>query len=117
MPIGKTAREARAKGEQNQLVFADLIFPLKNYNCTRFTASLVIMDAYSRYITVYPVKTKNDINPLPKRYITWAERQCTDCKVKTLFTDGRGEFVNDEMVTWYQAHEIAHNMVLPNSPG
>ncbi|KAE9046460.1 hypothetical protein PF010_g33229 [Phytophthora fragariae] len=50
------------------------------------------MDAYTRFVTVYPVKTKHkdDVNPLIKRYINWTERQCTGCKVKTMFTDGGG---------------------------
>ena len=98
-------------------MFADLLFPPRNYNCTRFHAVLVIMDAFSRFITVYPIKTwnQNEVNPLIKRYITWAERQFTDCKIKTMFTDGGGEFVNTEMMDWYQAHGIAHNLAPPNT--
>ena len=70
----RPARKSLDRGvtERNQLVFADLSFPPRNYNCTRFHAVLVIMDAFSRFITVYPVKTKNqnEVNPLIKRYIT-----------------------------------------------
>ncbi|KAE8979132.1 hypothetical protein PR002_g24502 [Phytophthora rubi] len=115
----KTPQKMLDRGvtERNQLVFADLLFPPKNYNCTRFNAVLVVMDAYTRFVTVYPVKTKHkdDVNPLIKRYINWAERQCTGCKVKTMFTDGGGEFVNDEMTAWYQSNGITHTATPKNS--
>jgi hypothetical protein len=40
---------------RNQLVCADLLFPPSHYNCTRFKAILVIMDAHTRFLTAYPV--------------------------------------------------------------
>lgn len=73
----KTPQKVLDRGvtERNQLVFAGLLFPPKNY-CTRFSAVLVVMDTYTRFVTVYPVKTKHkdDVNPLIKRNIVWAER-------------------------------------------
>ncbi|POM67959.1 Putative retroelement [Phytophthora palmivora] len=94
--------------KRNQLVFADLLFPPSNYNCTRFSAVLVIMDAHTRFMTIYPVKTKfsKEINPLMRRYIAWVERQWPQDPVKEVFTDGGGEFDNAEMTTWYQRHGI-----------
>ncbi|KAE9234516.1 hypothetical protein PF004_g9362 [Phytophthora fragariae] len=96
--------------EKNELVFADLFFPPKNYNCTRFKAVLVIMDAHTRFLTAYPVKdkTKQECNPLIQRYIAWAERQCPGYKVRGVFTDGGGEFVNTEMEAWCQRNGIVH---------
>ena len=69
-----------------------------------------MMDALSRYITVYTVKTndKSKVNPLPKRNITWAERQCTDCKIMPIISDGCREIVDDDMMAWYQANVIDH---------
>ncbi|KAE9042306.1 hypothetical protein PR002_g3991 [Phytophthora rubi] len=96
--------------EKNELVFADLFFPPKNYNCTRFKAALVIMDAHTRFLTAYPVKdkTKQECNLLIQRYIAWAERQCPGYKVRGVFTDGGGEFVNTEMEAWCQRNDIVH---------
>ncbi|POM73839.1 Gag-pol Polyprotein, partial [Phytophthora palmivora] len=69
---------------------------------------LVIMDAHTRFMTIYPVKTKfsKEINPLMRRYIAWVERQWPQDPVKEVFTDGGGEFDNAEMTTWYQRHGI-----------
>ncbi|KAG3120667.1 hypothetical protein PI125_g1003 [Phytophthora idaei] len=107
----------RGVAQRNELVFADLLFPPKNYNCTRFKAVLVIMDAHTRFVTMYPVKdkTKEEINPLIRRYIAWAERQCPECEVRTVFSDGGGEFVNDEIMNWYQNKGITHTATPRNS--
>jgi hypothetical protein len=107
----------RGVTERNELVFADLLFPPRNYNCTRFKAVLVIMDAHTRFVTAFPVKdkTKEEVNPLIRRYVAWAERQCPGCKVRTVFSDGGGEFVNDEITNWYQSHGVIHTTTPRNS--
>ncbi|POM74276.1 LOW QUALITY PROTEIN: Hypothetical protein PHPALM_8799 [Phytophthora palmivora] len=94
--------------KRNQLVFADLLFPPSNYNCIRFSAVLVIMEVHTRFMTIYPVKTKfsKETNPLMRRYIAWVERQWPQDPVKEVFTDGGDEFDNAEMTTWYQRHGI-----------
>ncbi|KAG6949403.1 hypothetical protein JG688_00014636 [Phytophthora aleatoria] len=56
----------------NDLVFADLLIPgLQN------SAVLVVMDAYSRYVTTYLLKTRtqDEVNARMQEYIAWAERQ------------------------------------------
>ncbi|POM65606.1 LOW QUALITY PROTEIN: Hypothetical protein PHPALM_18649, partial [Phytophthora palmivora] len=114
----KTPQNSLDRGvkRRNQLVFADLLFPPSHYNCTRFKAILVVMDAHTRFVTAYPVqsKEKESINPLLKRYIIWAERQWPDCKVNEVLTDGGGEFLNDTMTTWYQSHGIIHTTIPKN---
>ncbi|KAE9301123.1 hypothetical protein PF008_g22837 [Phytophthora fragariae] len=60
----------------NDLVFADLLIPgLKNG--TQYSAVLVIMDAFSRFVTTYLLKsrTEEEVNPRMQEYIAWAERQ------------------------------------------
>ncbi|KAG3110199.1 hypothetical protein PI124_g14810 [Phytophthora idaei] len=56
----------------NDLVFADLLIPgLQN------SAVLVMMDAYSLYVTTYLLKTRtqDEVNACMQEYIAWAERQ------------------------------------------
>ena len=54
----------------NELIYADLLFPPRN-NGTRFPTVLIIRDRFSRFMTMYPVKTKeaSEVNPLTQRYI------------------------------------------------
>jgi hypothetical protein len=106
-PLKKLDRGVKRR---NQLVFADLFFPPRNYNCTRFQAVLVVMDAHTRFLTAYPVQTKHqdEINGLVRRYVAWAERQWPADKVAEVYTDGGGEFENNSIKDWYQAHGIIH---------
>jgi hypothetical protein len=118
----------------NQVVYADLMFPSKN-NGTRYSAILVIMDGYSRYLTAY-LLTKKDastVNPLIMNYINWAERQAgrnvkkiihrqweivegaPRLPVQIVLTDKGGEFVNREIDDWYKARGIEHVKVGPKS--
>lgn len=100
----------RGVKDKNQLMFADLFFP-PSQNGSQYAAVLVILDAYTRYITTYPVKTKSapEINALMRRYVNWAERQCPGYQVKEISTDNGGEFFNAEIDTWYQHQGIEHN--------
>jgi hypothetical protein len=80
--IGKQKRKKRQKKldrgvtAPNQLIFPDLLFPPKN-NGTNYSAVLVIMDAWSRFVTLHPLKDKSapTVNKLIQQYVVWAERQ------------------------------------------
>ncbi|GMF47618.1 unnamed protein product [Phytophthora fragariaefolia] len=78
-------------------------------------AALVIVDGYTRFTTVYPLKPKEApaVNAAMKRYIAWAERQFADCKVLTIVSDNGRELNNDDMKEWYQERGIEF---LPNPP-
>ncbi|GMF15247.1 unnamed protein product [Phytophthora fragariaefolia] len=62
-------------------------------------AALVVVDDYSRFTTVYPLKSKEApaVNAAMKRYIAWVEGQFTDCKVLTIVSDNGLELNNDDM--------------------
>jgi len=70
------------------------------------------MDAHTRFLTAYPVQTKrqDEINGLVRRYVAWAERQWPADKVAEVYTDGGGEFENNSIKDWYQAHGIIHTV-------
>ncbi|KAE8988881.1 hypothetical protein PR003_g23235 [Phytophthora rubi] len=99
----------RGLKRKNELVFADLLFP-ETENGTSYPAVLVILDGFTRYITIYPLKTKTapEVNAHMKRYVTWADRQNPDSRVREISTDGGGEFWNDEIDDWYKLQGIEH---------
>ncbi|KAE8880405.1 hypothetical protein PF010_g30251 [Phytophthora fragariae] len=112
----------RATNAPNQAVYADLLIPSKD-NGTRYEAVLVIMDGYTRFVTVHLLTSKSSdvINKHLKEYVLWAERQAGRNKsrapytVKRVWTDKGGEFVNTEMADWYVAQGIEHVRVGPKS--
>lgn len=108
----------RDASQKNEVIYADLLFPPQRCNGTRFVAVLVIMDGYSRHVTIYPVKTKEapEINQLMKRYINWAERQFgPDYPVRRVITDGGGEFNNEAITNWYAKKGIMYVINPPHS--
>ncbi|RAW21318.1 hypothetical protein PC110_g22238 [Phytophthora cactorum] len=93
---------------KNEVIFADLLFPDQ-------ASVLVIVDGYSRFTTVYPLKSKSasEVNAAIQRYIEWGDRQFPNDKVRKVVSDGGGEFVNSKMNQWYRKKGIEF---LPNPP-
>ncbi|OWY90132.1 LOW QUALITY PROTEIN: Retroelement pol Polyprotein [Phytophthora megakarya] len=60
----------------NDMVFADLLIP-GVHNKTHYTAVLVVMDGYSRFVMTYLLKSRNkdEVNARMQEYIARAERQ------------------------------------------
>ncbi|KAG3014400.1 hypothetical protein PC121_g14430 [Phytophthora cactorum] len=119
--LGKQKRKAyrkkldRAMKEPNQVVYADLLIPGKS-NATRYEAVLVILDGYSRFVTVHLLKDKDSkvVNNHMREYGHWAERQVgrnasgQTYKVKQILSDKGGEFFNEGIDAWYDAKGIEH---------
>ncbi|OWY97752.1 Copia type Polyprotein [Phytophthora megakarya] len=101
---------------KNQVVFADLLFP-ETENGTSYSAVLVIIDAFTRYITAYPIKTKGAgiVNALMKRYVSWSDRQHRDYPVREIITDNGPEFYNTEIDAWYKLNGIQRGPFPPRS--
>nr|KAE8935401.1 hypothetical protein PF009_g14653 [Phytophthora fragariae] len=129
--VGKQKKKAyrkkldRGLEQPNQVVYVDLLIPSKD-NGTRYEAVLIIMDGFSRFVTMHLLTSKASevINERIKEYILWAERQAGRSKrgvnrikylVQQVCTDKGGEFVNDAMAAWYRAHGIEHIRVGPKS--
>ncbi|GMF54576.1 unnamed protein product [Phytophthora fragariaefolia] len=111
--------------QPNHVVYVALLIHSKD-NGTRYEAVLIIMDGFSRFVTMHMLtsKTSEVINERIKEYILRAERQAGRRKrgvnrikylVQQACADKGGEFVNDAMAAWYRAHGIEHIRVGPKS--
>ncbi|KAJ8546882.1 hypothetical protein ON010_g11353 [Phytophthora cinnamomi] len=124
----------------NDMVFADLLIP-GLHNGTKYSAVLVVMDGFSRFVTTYLLnsKTEDEVNGYMKQYIAWAERQhgrkvdtvvtrrwCAEEEssdeqdeaigpVKQVLTDKGAEFCNKTIEHWYATKGIVHTKVGPKS--
>ncbi|CEG38196.1 FOG: Transposon-encoded proteins with TYA, reverse transcriptase, integrase domains in various combinations [Plasmopara halstedii] len=117
----------------NMIVFADLMFSPQN-NGSRYVAILVIMDCWSRYLTVFLLTDKSGktMNKYMQRYVLWAERQAgrgttkivqrehepaesAKFPVQRVLTDKGGEFVIRDMKAFYAERGIEHIKVGPKS--
>ncbi|GMF24339.1 unnamed protein product [Phytophthora fragariaefolia] len=129
-----TQRQAKAcDASPNEVVYADLLFPGQG-NGTRYKAVLVIMDGWSRFLTVHLLTNKSaaTVNALIQQYVVWAERQggrgikkiiqrefepteSARFPVRHILTDKGGEFVNSAINGWYASRGIEHIRVGPKT--
>ncbi|KAF4140882.1 hypothetical protein GN958_ATG09730, partial [Phytophthora infestans] len=74
--------------------FADLLFSHRSCRANAEKAVLVVVDGYTRFTTVYPLKsnTTAELSAEMQRYKTWAGRQLSGYPVLKAITDNFGEF-------------------------
>jgi transposase InsO family protein len=80
------------------------------YRWERFFS--VATDDFSRYLSAVALAQKADTFRALTQIITTYERQLQPLKLRALFTDRGGEFVNTALSTWLRDHGILH----PTSP-
>ncbi|CAI7852376.1 unnamed protein product, partial [Closterium sp. NIES-53] len=82
---------------------------------------LIVVDNYSRYTTVFPLRTKGEV---PDVLIPWIRRAClqlserfhSDFPVLRLHSDRGGEFSSDLLAAYCAEHGIEQSFTLPASP-
>ncbi|CAI7765507.1 unnamed protein product [Closterium sp. NIES-53] len=82
---------------------------------------LIVVDDYSRYTTVFPLRTKGEV---PDVLIPWirrarlqlSERFHSDFLVLRLHSDRGGEFSSDLLAAYCAEHGIEQSFTLPASP-
>ncbi|CAI7863516.1 unnamed protein product [Closterium sp. NIES-53] len=82
---------------------------------------LIVVDDYSRYTTVFPLRTKGEV---PDVLIPWirrarlqlSERFHSDIPVLRLHSDRGGEFSSDLLAAYCAEHGIEQSFTLPASP-
>ncbi|KAF1327473.1 Integrase catalytic core protein, partial [Globisporangium splendens] len=98
----------------NEVVYADLLSP-GHHSKGNVSQMLVIMDGYSRFLSIYLLKCKADTNARMMDYVKLVERQAEPFKVKLVVTDKGTEFENKEIKHWYASQGIAHLIVGPRA--
>ncbi|OWZ15008.1 Retrovirus-related pol Polyprotein [Phytophthora megakarya] len=80
---------------KHQSVFVDMLFPVAE-NGTSYSTILVIIDAFTRYITAYPLKSKGvgEVKAYMKRYMLWADRPHKDFPRLTIDTSRKESYAD-----------------------
>lgn len=99
-----------------QLVHSDVCGPMRDPSIVDGTRYLVtFVDHYSRYVTVYPITTKDEVFDRFKEYKAWAER-LTGQKIVTLRTDGGGEYTSRAFNAYLREEGIQRQITPPHTP-
>ncbi|CAI7810465.1 unnamed protein product, partial [Closterium sp. NIES-54] len=82
---------------------------------------LIVVDDYSRYTTVFPLRTKGEVLDvlipwIHRARLQLSERFHSDFPVLRLHSDRGGEFSSDLLAAYCAEHGIEQSFTLPASP-
>ncbi|CAI7754123.1 unnamed protein product, partial [Closterium sp. NIES-54] len=129
---GACAREGRQRAAPHSSSFPPTTAPLQTLHMDVWGPArvrgqgqeryfLVVVNDYSRYTTVFPLRTKGEV---PDVLISWirrarlqlSERFHSDFPVLRLHSDRGGEFSSDLLAAYCAEHGIEQSFTLPASP-
>ncbi|CAI7862700.1 unnamed protein product [Closterium sp. NIES-53] len=77
---------------------------------------LIVVDDYSRYTTVFPLRTKGEVPDFLIPWIRRARLQLSECFHSDLHSDRGGEFSSHLLAAYCAEHGIEQSFTLPASP-
>lgn len=80
-----------------------------------FTYYILFIDCYSRFITLFLMKSRNEALPLFLQFQATAERFCGQ-QIKLLRVDNAPELVQGQMAAHCKDHGISYEKTVPDSP-
>ena len=110
--LGKSKRFPFPKSSQRkttkplQLIHSDLCGPLNIPSVGGSRYFITFIDDYSRYVTVYFLKTKDEAYEKFVEYVSLVENQL-DLTVKKFRSDGGGEYISNEFKDFCRSRGIA----------
>ena len=73
-----------------------------------------LIDDYSHFTQIYPMKRKAKVHELFAKFQTWLEN-LFNCKIKMFQSNGGGEFDNSPVLLSFDKHNIYFRKSCPNS--
>ena len=114
--LGKAHRQAFANTSSApaptqplELVVADLCGPIRGKYVS------VIIDVYSRYVSIKIINNKSMATQHITAFITWAQTQ-RQCKLKHFHSDGGGEYDNNTLRTFFAQHGTTISITTRDTP-
>ena len=98
-----------------ELIHSDVCGPLNVSSLGGSRYFMTVIDDYSKYFTVYPLKHKDEALSKFKDYATNVENRF-GTKIKKLRSDNGGEYISNEFTRFLNEHGIAHDTTNPYSP-
>ena len=118
---GKSHREAMPSASTQratkplELVRSDVCGPFSTESLGGFSYFVLFIDDFSRFIVVFPIAYKSDVLSRFLIFHAWAER-LTGARLRTLRTDGGGEYGSREFDQYLSDKGIARQRTPPYTP-
>ena len=98
-----------------QLVHRDFCGPMNVDSVGGSKYVLTFTDDYTRYVTVYFIRSKSEVLSMFVEYVTMMGNE-TDLRVRAIRTDNGGEYTSQYFKTFCADKGIAHQLTNPNTP-
>ena len=98
-----------------QLVYSDLWGPAPMTYVLDHRFYVIFADDFTRFTWLFLLERKSDVFPVFLHFNSLVETQFS-AKIKTLRSDGGGEFVNAKFKSFCLEHDILHQFSYPYSP-
>ncbi|MCO5572839.1 hypothetical protein L7F22_026598 [Adiantum nelumboides] len=98
-----------------QLVHSDVCGPMRTPSVGNSLYFVTLIDDFSRFCWVYPLKAKSDVFAVFQHYVSMVENE-TGCKVQTLCTDRGGEYMSGAFKDFLGKKGIKHQCTMPYTP-
>ncbi|GAU30981.1 hypothetical protein TSUD_104950 [Trifolium subterraneum] len=98
-----------------EVVYSDVCGPIQVESIRGNKYFVTFIDDFSRKLWTYLIKKKSDVLDVFIKYKSMVERQ-SGHKLKTLRTDGGGEYVSNEFDALCEKEGIVHEVTPPHTP-
>ncbi|PKU70959.1 Retrovirus-related Pol polyprotein from transposon TNT 1-94 [Dendrobium catenatum] len=98
-----------------ELLHSDVWGPAPITSYQGYKYYLLLLDDYSRFTWVFPIKSKCEVADTFIMFHTMIEKQFP-YKVKQLRSDGGSEYINKTLQNYLQKHGIVHQISCPYTP-
>ena len=114
-PESKSAPGFEKASEPGELVYSDLLGPLPESINANYSYAAVFIDAFSSYISVYPMRYKDD---LERNYQQYEADMAPYFKTFTrrFHSDNGGDFINNSLAEFLRSNEVRHTKSAPYAP-
>jgi len=96
-------------------IFTDVCGPLPTQSHRGYKYFVTFTDDKSCWVSVSPLKEKSEVGQHLKAFITRAELEM-GLKVKTLRSDGGGEYMAKHVQQFLMDHGIKHEITMADTP-
>ena len=98
-----------------ELVHSDVCGPMQTASFGGAKYFVTFIDDYSRYVKIYPLKSKDQVAEKFCEFEAEVTNEC-DSKIKTLRTDGGGEYMSIKFKEYLKSKGIRHEITVPHTP-
>ena len=110
-----TKKAVLGKSEPLALVHSDVCGPMPTLSMGGAAYFVTFIDDFSRKTWVYPLRRKDEVLSIFKRFVTLVETQ-TGKKVKCLRSDNGGEYVSKPFQDFCDKKGIKRELIAPYNP-